>query len=535
MFAKVRLCRLLYIAEVLILIFCLATHWIFRGAGDKDWFLLASEMMLNGKRLYVDISTVVLPLIFYFNALSVMLSRWIGSSVYSAHFAVGLGCIILSIACSTRLLSYHPVLGHNKAMRWQAIMTFCFMFLVWTNPMYFLDREHIFYILTLPYVIRFLPGVDAGREAIPLKLRSMLSVMAAIGFCIKPYCLLLPMMVTLLTLVRRRSFRALFNYENIIILLLLVAYALACFLLYAEYVFTILPIALATYWAVTDGGRLFYSCVACFIASVTLFNAGWNTPTPLLADVRYLSGICLSLFIYGMVNNGWGYTWNPLSGMLMLLTVWVLWHHYCRLGEVREDAAAVKKLRQSVLAVRANVVCNVALSLTFNMLALSGVCGEACIKDNGLETVVHETKAKNFGTISIDFMAWTHLVRATHARWDTRINQLWMLPALFVSDDDFRQRHQWVFDYAAHAFAEDMNRNKPELMFVDDTDMFYRVYHPVDLVAYFRIDPAFREAWSHYEFYSHVNNCPQSSPNHAARPLKKIKGGCEYAVYKRVN
>jgi hypothetical protein len=72
-----------------------------------------------------------------------------------------------------------------------------------------------------------------------------------------------------------------------------------------------------------------------------------------------------------------------------------------------------------------------------------------------------------------------------------------------------------------------MNIQKPDVMFVDDTDIVYGKHiPPVDLVRYFSFNARFLEAWSHYRFERRINMCGPNPP---------YKSKCSYDVYRRIS
>jgi hypothetical protein len=138
-----------------------------------------------------------------------------------------------------------------------------------------------------------------------------------------------------------------------------------------------------------------------------------------------------------------------------------------------------------------------------------------CTK-TGRDLIAAMNGVSSFGAISGDFDTWAHLSDVTGASWDTRFNHLWMLPKFLTSDEVFTQSHQWILAYVAGAFAEDMNRRKPAMMFVDDADIFYHTPKYVNLIAYFSVFPEFKEAWRHYHFEHAIATCSHPTVSHCS-------------------
>ena len=86
----------------------------------------------------------------------------------------------------------------------------------------------------------------------------------------------------------------------------------------------------------------------------------------------------------------------------------------------------------------------------------------------------------------------------------------------------FAQDHHWIFDYVADAFADDLDKNKPPIVYVDDSDALYLTAMHVNLVAYFSENAHFRDAWGHYRYTQSVASCNHPESMH-----------CNFDIYLR--
>ena len=218
--------------------------------GDKQWELLYAQMWLDGRHLYTDLFAVSPPLIFWVYGLPAALAR-VTNIETSSHFLIitGLCLIACSVWLSVQLIRLHPGFG-SAQMRIEFAALLCFVLIFRTSPIYFLDREHLFLVLIFPYLIRFMPSLY--RQPVALKLSIATGILAGIGFCIKPYCLVVWAGVQIFFMLSEKSLRMLRSIENIIIYGIGLIYVASVWLLYPEYFFVVVPMALITYSAARD-------------------------------------------------------------------------------------------------------------------------------------------------------------------------------------------------------------------------------------------------------------------------------------------
>lgn len=501
----------------------------FGNAGDKEIWLVNAHMLLHGKRLYRDIFSVSPPLIYYIYVLPIYLSEITGVlKDFQLFNAMGLALIFWSAWTGSKLLACHPAFS-AAAMQRQHLLLMLIVFNTCSGAYYFFDREHIFLVLSFPYLLRFMPSLS--EERYPLGMRVGIGLAAAIGFCIKPYCLILPAVVALLYVIRRRSLAIVFCVENLVIYLFTGLY-LACIYLYTpEYIHIIVPMALATYGAANSRlAGLFFLAICLLIFAVTFVDFRPRYTSPYRRDIYYLLGISGGFLAYALANNGWGYTYNPLACSLLIVTGWVGWEY---LYLKREHAAKGLPVKSFVFGARAcaiNIAANAAcVTLGALMTVLLGCRAHLQCDQTGREVLESVNHAHSFGSVSLDFGIWAQLVDQTGLHWDTRFSQLWMLPKFYISDATFKEKNRWVLQYVASGFASDLNSRKPEVMFVDEANSFYSVRTHMDLLGLLNQFEDFRQAWGHYHLVRSI--CP-AKKKHPDAPPENI---CKYYVYDRTD
>lgn len=476
-------------------------------SSEKEILLHNTTALLSGKRLYVDIFTVNPPMIYYLYALPVYISLHV-VMLQDFEWLVLLGFIVVAaiIRLALSLIRFHPEFAHQKRKRWEFGLLLVSVFITFPHSMYFLDREHLFFLLTFPYVLRFMPSL--GNAPIPQRLRIIIGLIAGIGLCIKPQCLILFVAIQALVFLRTRSLAILAATENKIIYAILALYVISIWLLTPEYITTVMPMALATYSASNRwfmGALYFASILLSF--GMTFADFRWRESSPYRKDILYFLAILLAFLAYVCAGNGWGYIWNLVALAGLITTGFVLWEHQYFKQEYARKGLPVKSATFGIRACIMVFAYN-AMFIPINMIPTFNTCSHTPYDCENLKRFTDDIESFNggekmasFGSVSTDFGVWSYLARVTGTPWQTRFNHLWMLPKFFTSDDAFAAKNKWILDYVGHAYAEDLKNNKPGLVFVDDKDVFYTAKKYVDIVAFLGSrSPDFAKEWSHYRY-----------------------------------
>ena len=488
------------------------------AVGDTMILIVNARMLLDGKRLYHDIFTVQPPLIACIYALPVGLARIAHFPDKAMVVVTGLSLVALSVfVCG---LVFRGRLEKPDILRHCLLLAS--VFITATSPAFFFDREHIFLLLTLPYLLRFMPG-DSGSLSVPLRL--LIGLMAGIGFCIKPHCMIIFATIQLLILFRPRRIALWLSLENLLVYGVAAIYIAAIYLFTPEYIRIILPMALETYSAASMRvNGLLYGAIALVLLAIPFADFRWRATSPYRRDIYYLLALCPAFLLYALTNNGWGYTYSPLINWVLILTMW-MWQEYRWLAQDAEKNVVFAKTPR--FGARA---CALSLAAVIVFSAISGFCAVTTRCTEGLrcsrmgnELIAAIDGHRSFGVISGDFDIWARLSDATGASWDTRFNHLWMLPKFFVSREEFTTQHRWIPEYVANALAEDLKNRRPEILFIENSDIFYLTPVHVDLLEYFSNFPEFNEALARYTYKGSVHSCSHPEMMH-----------CSFEVFKRI-
>mgnify|MGYP005843857041 CR=1 FL=1 len=206
---------------------------------DTAWYLLATRDWLAGAGLYTDISEVNPPLNFYLTLPALGLADLFGVSDTNGQYLV-LGLLIFtSLAWSGAFLRDGLALS---PLRHAVLVAGLGAAMVLPALGHFGQREQILVILAMPWAVGQLGGAG-GRSAIPR------AAFAAVGVCLKPHFLLLPIAVTLWRIAVTRSLRPILSAENLTFVAVGAAYVVYVALIHPAYFTDIVPMARAVYGA----------------------------------------------------------------------------------------------------------------------------------------------------------------------------------------------------------------------------------------------------------------------------------------------
>jgi hypothetical protein len=453
---------------------------------------------------------------------------------YNVLALMGFGIVAAVIWLSSRLVALHPAFAQNKRRRVAFAFLLAYVFVFFTAPMYFLDREHVLLVFTFPYMLRYIPSL--ARTALPMRLRVAVGLLGAVGFCIKPHALIIFAVLQLMYMVRERSAAILVSVENLIIYVIGALYISAIVFCMPEYLHTILPMAMATYSAYSRKLSGIYSIVIFLvIMGMTFADFRPRYRSPLRREVYYFLGICGGYLAYALANNGWSYTYNPLISMARIITGWVMMEFLW----LKADAVSRGEPTRPFVFGARSCGLNLTLNLLFYLLTFSSFffafdcdTSVSCRSGRIFMTEAKQYHPHSFGIMSLEFYKGSELSRETGAEWDTRFNHLWMLPKFLLSGPEFTKQNQWIIDYVGNAYAEDLGKWKPEVLYIDSSPKFFAHQDHFDLVGYFSQVPAFADAWKQYRRSGVIDSClppPDKDPK-----SKGVESDCRFDVYSRI-
>ncbi|WP_439579320.1 hypothetical protein [Elioraea sp.] len=214
---------------------------------DVAAILHFTQLWVEGHSLYIDLFDVNPPLIFMLSAPAALTATLFGLPAMVA-WNLQLGALAVGMAtCAWRIM--RPRMAIGSLGFW--VLAGLVPFLLLGFPMeHFGQREHVFIVLTVPYL-----ALAARRAEGPVALSPAVLVglgAAAIGAAIKPYFLLMPAAIELYVLLRRGARAWLRDGVPWLMGLVWLTYAAVILLVFPGFLAEIVPFALSVY---TDIGE----------------------------------------------------------------------------------------------------------------------------------------------------------------------------------------------------------------------------------------------------------------------------------------
>lgn len=262
---------------------------------DIAWYLFATRDWLSGARLYVDLVEVNPPLYFYLTIPGLLLADALGISDANGHTLTVAMLFFTILVWTARILrsdyDLTPV---------QRVLLLVGVALATTVPtLYGLgQREQVLVLALLPWALREASGRVATRPQMLVA-----SVVAALGICLKPHFVLLPLAQTVLNCLERRSLRPVFSLPNLVFLASGSAYFAFVAMVHPAYLLEVVPMALEVYGAYgmpfhATALRIGYAVVPMAVLLVLVLRHQ-STTRPIRVFLSLATGGLLSFLLQG--------------------------------------------------------------------------------------------------------------------------------------------------------------------------------------------------------------------------------------------
>lgn len=294
---------------------------------DPAMYLQAAELLLQGKKPYIDFIEINPPLIFYLNVPPVLLSQWTGiSAVLTFKFCL-LAYIGVMAICLLKVLSRHPLVSRGQAMAVMAIYFFLPAFCMYAKTGG--QREHLFMTVFVPYF--FLRTWNFTQRFPAGKLSIFLSICCAVMACLKPYFIFIVLVFELTLVCLRQSTKTLKQRE-------IFAFVATCALYLVHFLFWPADMRAALFQDLLPEIAVHYGSYGrtltellqfrWYILLYGLLNVALLFWLGINRKVRPMSWtlavfILSALGIYIAQGKGWYYQFIPLQYSIFLSVPWI--------------------------------------------------------------------------------------------------------------------------------------------------------------------------------------------------------------------
>jgi hypothetical protein len=295
-----------------VLVVALTTALRLTGTVDSDvsWQLWIAHQLNGGAQLYRDIVETNPPLWFWLALPVDRLSSLI--HVRSDHVLILIiGCLAaLSIAATDRLIG---AMSPQRRTLWLVYAALVILAMPWSQAG---QREQIALIGTLPYAA--LIAARRSGQSMPVWIAVLVGLGAAIGFALKHYFLLVPMLLELWLLTGQRKDWRPVRAETLALLTVGSAYAAAILTLNRDFLTLALPLIRLAYGVTGAPHLLDLFQPAVIVGLATLASIGAHLRALRSEPSGVAAALCVAAIAftidYFVQAKGWAYHAVPLLG-----------------------------------------------------------------------------------------------------------------------------------------------------------------------------------------------------------------------------
>lgn len=464
---------------------------------DTSFLLEATRQWLGGAVLYRDIMEINPPLIFYLTAPALFLSNLLNTTPTTAFIiliCVAAGCSL--IWCERLLRRILEISAVNRYL----IVIACLLGLIFSPAGNFGQREHLFVIFALPYLM----AVSFSPTNFPISVTEKLALglFAVFGIALKPYFLIPPLFLNAAICWQRRSLRPLYDPMNMAIVLGCIVYGLFLARFHSEYLTTVLPIGMRVYGAIGNGLGIISRLTLpglLIIAVATMESSSSSLRNSLNAFAALLLGLLIAFIVQ---FKGWPYQLLPFDSIAIIVCVIA--------AALSSSTLRSKPLHFAFFAVLpALVIAQTAFSGRYQNLY-------AEVFAQKLEQIRSDWTGKSILLLSTDDFAAFPLINELGAEWAGRYPYQWIVAGAISteaigkckSNPDSCTDVREIIEYGRRTNVDDLANQHPDVVLVDERPL--KPYFPdepsFDYIDFLSADSRFAEIWSHYRKVSTALN-----------------------------
>ena len=294
------------------LMLCLAAAFYlpFPVNHDAAWIVIGAERLLDGGEFGRDVIDVNPPLAWWLSTPAVVLSR-LGGIALGQAFQL----YVLTIGLGSLLMCAHLLRAEDTKTPVVAVGVIAAVF--WLLPAYdFGQREHFMLLLGCPYVL--MCAQRGANHPVKPALAVACGALGGLAFCLKPHFLIIPVGLTLFSVLRTRSLGCLIATENIMIAVVGAAYFAAICWFAPDYISVIVPEAMIGYGAYANAlapvARTYLVLLAPALVAVVLASRRFSgQPLPVAACYMLFAGLLAAIAAI-IQQKGWSYHIMPAIG-----------------------------------------------------------------------------------------------------------------------------------------------------------------------------------------------------------------------------
>ena len=498
---------------------------------DSSWLIYAAGRMAEGQVPYVDFMETNPPLILWISLLPVLLGKLFSLSPFTVFPILVTLLNLASLYLTARVMRENSMLAGKQVFH-SVLLYIAFGFFL-LSPAVYGQRELLFITLVLPYLVQSLsPQRSEKSAAIDL----IIILMAAIGFALKPFFLLLWGLNELYKAIQERSFMSLFALRNWIIGFVQLLYFAAIYSLTPEYINTIIPAVIATYFAYET---LWFSIlkIIAIVSGIALVLALMARPH---SDYRkIITRMLVWMFACAMLmvvqRKDWLNHLYPMVFMAGFVVVMVLLY----LVEIwREIGLLIGRLRFTALCVSvAALLAGIYVDGKFWYFIYKH---PSVIHTRLLAEINKHAEGKHVYSLAFNMQSAFPVIALSKGIFHGSFYQLWPMSGLIIREqqgkntEDMKSARQFFYDN----LVKDFSSYPPELVWVDENVNLEKIadydIEPEnrDIIKVLSRDVRFFVLWQNYEKIGEIEG--DKPENKDLKEGEKPMQPERYSLYKRI-
>ena len=523
---------------------------------DSAWLIVAAEKLLNGQKLYIDIMETNPPLIIWLSVIPVYVARIIGCSPFP---------VAVLLVTVLNLLSLWLVAKTLRERYSSAILLYIAFGFFLLTPALYGQRETLFIALILPYLFASLSrtspsplgrgrgeGVATNSDLSlihnPLILPHpnplprgegislLIIAMAAIGFAIKPFFMLIWVMNELAIAIEKRKFGCIFAWHNWLIGFVQLAYFASIYVFTPAYITDIIPALMVTYFSFESAWEIILKPIAEIggIMIFVLFLAklrGVYARITLRVSVWFLGSAGLMI----LQRKDWLNHQYPMAFMAGLaLTIALIY----LLGEWQKLRLDIGHRKFVALCLAASVLVGGAYAdgiFTHKMLT-----EPSKLSSKLLAEINEKADGKEIYPLVYSIQPSFPAIAISNGVFSGGFHHLWPLMGLIIREQngdktpEFLQVKQWFI----YKIVRDFTKHPPELVWVDENvNMEKSAGYAIkpenrDIIKVLSRDVEFAQIWQHYVKYKEIE-AEEYEDKDKVKTEEKKKKPEKYTIYIR--
>lgn len=463
---------------------------------DSAWLIYAAGRWLDGQKLYVDIMETNPPLIIWLSAIPVYIARLIHTSEFTVAVILVTTLNLLSIFLCAKALKNHKILSEKLAFSAVLLfIAFCFFIL---TPALYGQRETLFIALILPYLLWSLPSSSSV-----IRHPSSIIAMAALGFALKPFFLLIWGVNELVAAIEKRSIKGIFAWHNWVIGFAQVAYFLSIYFITPEYISDIFPALKLTYFTFESPWETILKPIAevggaAFLVLMLAKLRGDFVPLTLRIIAWFLA--CAGLIL--IQRKDWLNHEYPMFFMASLTIVIAIIFLIGEWGKLKLDIGH-RKFLALCLAIGALII-GVYLVGAFHKFMFTQ---PSKISQKLLIEINEEATGKEVYPLNYSLQPSFPTITVSNGIFSGGFHHLWPMSGLVIGEQngdkspEFLKTKQWFMDI----LVRDFTNHPPALVWVDENVNLEKIgeydINPEnrDIITVLSRDARFAKIWQNYQ------------------------------------